>query len=135
MMWRMGNERQETNKRREAEGSRVQCLQNQSEGHGERLIFPFLICQSPAAWRLGGPGEEGMGQEWSKSWRPRPGAAGGDGLGGAGPHPLSGGPGWVDKVRKMRLGLPSLWDPVVLKLCQGPSPPENQRYLLLAPAG
>jgi len=72
MTWRTGNERQETNGRREDEGSRVRYLQNQSEGHGERLIFPFLICQSPAAWRLRGPGEEEMGQEWSKSWRPRP---------------------------------------------------------------
>lgn len=56
----------------ENEGGRVRCLQNQSEGHGERLVFPLLICQSPAAWRLGGPGEEEMGQEWSKSCRPRP---------------------------------------------------------------
>lgn len=38
------------------ESSGVQCLQNQSERHVERLIFPFLISQSPAAWWLGGQG-------------------------------------------------------------------------------
>lgn len=63
MTWRMGNERQETDGRWEAEGGRGQCLQNQSEGHGERLIFPFLICQSSAAWRLGGPGR----RKWNRS--------------------------------------------------------------------
>lgn len=62
----MGKEKQEKNGRREEEGGRVRCLQNQSEGHVERLIFfPFLIRQSPAAWRLGGPGTrkwDGSGQ-------------------------------------------------------------------------
>lgn len=53
-------------------GGRVECSQNQHERHVERLVFLILITQNPVAWRLGGPGDEEMGQEWSKSWGPRP---------------------------------------------------------------
>lgn len=54
------------------EGGRVQRLQNQNERHVERLIFLFLISQSPAAWRLGGPGDEEMGWEWQRAGDPGP---------------------------------------------------------------
>lgn len=45
-------------------GGRVHCLQSQSERHVERLTFPFLISQSPTAWRLGSAG--GM-RKWDRS--------------------------------------------------------------------
>lgn len=45
------------------EGGRVQCLQNQRERHVKKLIFLILISLSPAAWRLGGSGDEEMEQE------------------------------------------------------------------------
>lgn len=69
--WGM-KERRETMDTGRMEGGRVQCLQNQSERHVEKLIFLILTCQSSAAWRLGGPEDEEMEQEWSKGWRPRP---------------------------------------------------------------
>lgn len=38
----------------------------------KRLIFLFLISQSPAALRLGGPGDEEMGWEWQRAGDPGP---------------------------------------------------------------
>lgn len=51
----MGHERQETNGRREDEGHTVQCLQNQSEGHGERLVFSIFNMPESCSLEAGRP--------------------------------------------------------------------------------